>query len=245
MPPGLEERAPGWPAVGRVPADPGRSGPGDGRQRGIIQQARVPTDGRTPRNVAVEPAGAVPGRPGYRRVRLPGASRPVPALRSATREARKNARTPADMHGKGRSVARFEAAYRFGCSARQPWSGGLPSIAADQGVLRPHRALCVAGVHREHQERGARFHHAPADGYSGAARRRSAIACAAQRACRASHGGHVEHRLLNRRALGLVEKRGIDEPGMYRVHANAAAGPVQRDILRQRADRALCSVVGR
>jgi hypothetical protein len=97
MPPGLEERAPGWPAVGRVPADPGRSGPGDGRQRGIIQQARVPTDGRTPRNVAVEPAGAVPGRRGYRRVRLPGASRPVPALRSATREARKNAHTPAVM----------------------------------------------------------------------------------------------------------------------------------------------------
>ena len=28
--------------------------PGDGRQRGIIQQARVPTDGQTPRNVAVE-----------------------------------------------------------------------------------------------------------------------------------------------------------------------------------------------
>jgi hypothetical protein len=32
-----------------------------------------------------------PGSPGYRRVRLPGASRPVPTLRSATREARKNA----------------------------------------------------------------------------------------------------------------------------------------------------------
>jgi len=39
-----------------------------------------------------------PGSPGYRRVRLPGASRPVPALRSATREARKNAHTPAVMH---------------------------------------------------------------------------------------------------------------------------------------------------
>ena len=38
--------------------------PGDGRQRGIIQQARVPTDGQTPRNVAVEPAGAVPGHRG-------------------------------------------------------------------------------------------------------------------------------------------------------------------------------------
>ena len=77
MPPGLEERAPGWPAVGRVPADPGRSGPGDGRQRGIIQQARVPTDGRTPRNVAVEPAGAVPGRRG-----TGGCSCPVRRARS-------------------------------------------------------------------------------------------------------------------------------------------------------------------
>ena len=76
MPPRLEERAPGCPAVGRVPAAPGRSGPGDGRQRGIIQQARVPTDGRTPRNVAVEPAGAVPGRRGTGGW-LPGASRPV------------------------------------------------------------------------------------------------------------------------------------------------------------------------
>ena len=55
MPPGLEERAPGSAGLSAgCLRTPGDRGPGDGRQRGIIQQARVPTDGRTPRNVAVE-----------------------------------------------------------------------------------------------------------------------------------------------------------------------------------------------
>src|SRR5512135_1066477 len=36
----------------------------------------------------------------------------------------------------------------------------------------------------------------------------------------APHGGHVEHRLLYRRAFRLLENRGVDEPGMYRVHAD-------------------------
>jgi len=46
----------------RTPGDPG---PGGGRQPGIIEQAGVPAGGRTPVNVAVVPAGAVPGSPGY------------------------------------------------------------------------------------------------------------------------------------------------------------------------------------
>jgi len=37
----------------RSPGDPG---PGGGRQPGIIEQAGVPAGGRTPVNVAVEPA---------------------------------------------------------------------------------------------------------------------------------------------------------------------------------------------
>ena len=41
----------------RTPGDPG---PGGGRQPGIIEQAGFPAGGRTPVNVAVEPAGAVP-----------------------------------------------------------------------------------------------------------------------------------------------------------------------------------------
>jgi hypothetical protein len=45
----------------RTPGDPG---PGGGRQPGIIEQAGVPAGGRTPVNLAVEPAGAVPGRRG-------------------------------------------------------------------------------------------------------------------------------------------------------------------------------------
>ena len=56
---------------------PGAPGPGGGRQPGIIEQAGVPAGGRTPVNLAVEPAGAVPGRRGYRRVQLSGASRQV------------------------------------------------------------------------------------------------------------------------------------------------------------------------
>ncbi len=32
------------------------------------------------------------------------------------------------------------------------------------------------------------------------------------------HRRHVEHRLLDRRSPGLVEYRGIDKPGMHRVH---------------------------
>ena len=97
MPPGLEERAPGWPAVGRVPADPGRSGAG--RRTPARDHPAGPGSDRRPD--APERRGGAgrrgPGSPGYRRVRLPGASRPVPTLRSATREARKNAHTPAVM----------------------------------------------------------------------------------------------------------------------------------------------------
>jgi hypothetical protein len=58
----------------RTASDPG---PGGGRQPGIIEQAGVPAGGRMPVNVAVEPARCGSGPPGYRRVRLPGASRPV------------------------------------------------------------------------------------------------------------------------------------------------------------------------
>ena len=52
MPPGLEERAPGWPAVGRVPADPGRSGretdasAGSSSRPGFRQTARRPGTSR-------------------------------------------------------------------------------------------------------------------------------------------------------------------------------------------------------
>jgi len=45
----------------RTASDPGSGG---GRQPGIIEQAGVPAGDRTPVNVAVEPADAVPGRRG-------------------------------------------------------------------------------------------------------------------------------------------------------------------------------------
>ena len=56
---------------------PGAPGPGGGRQPGIIEQAGVPAGGRTPVNLAVEPAGAVPGRRG-----TGGCSCPVRRARS-------------------------------------------------------------------------------------------------------------------------------------------------------------------
>ena len=99
MPPGLEERAPGMAGC-----RPGACGP-----RAIRAGRRTPArdhpagPGSDRRPDAPERRGEAgrrgPGSPGYRRVRLPGASRPVPALRSATREARKNAHTPADLGG--------------------------------------------------------------------------------------------------------------------------------------------------
>ena len=61
----------------RSPGDPG---PGGGRQRGIIGQAGVPGGGRAPVNVAVEPAGAVPGR----RVQKGAAARCVAPGRAIT-----------------------------------------------------------------------------------------------------------------------------------------------------------------
>ena len=64
MPPGSRTVLRDGRAAGRVPAGPGDLGPGGGRQPEIIEQAGVPAGGRTPVNVAVEPAGAVPGRPG-------------------------------------------------------------------------------------------------------------------------------------------------------------------------------------
>ena len=77
MPPGSGTGLRDGRAAGRVPAVPGRSGAGGGRQSGIIGQAGVPAGGRTPVNLAVEPAGAVPGRRG-----TGGCSCPVRRARS-------------------------------------------------------------------------------------------------------------------------------------------------------------------
>jgi hypothetical protein len=77
MPPGSRTGLRDGRAAGRVPADPGRSGAGRrtpprnhraGRGSGRRPDAREPRGG----------AGRCgPGSPGYKRVRLPGASRPV------------------------------------------------------------------------------------------------------------------------------------------------------------------------
>ena len=53
------------------------------------------------------------------------------------------------------------------------------------------------------------------------------------------------HRLLEGRAPRPVEDRGVDEPGWIELTRTPSVGPVQRDVLRQRADRALGRVVGR
>ena len=67
MPPGLEERAPGWPAVGRVPADPGRSGretdasAGSSSRPGFRQTARRPGTSRWSRPARSRVAGVQEG----------------------------------------------------------------------------------------------------------------------------------------------------------------------------------------
>jgi hypothetical protein len=62
---GLEDRVPGWAGLPPgCPRTPERSRVRDGgRQPGITDWARIPAGGRTPVNVAVEPAGAGPGSP--------------------------------------------------------------------------------------------------------------------------------------------------------------------------------------
>jgi hypothetical protein len=74
---GLEDRAPGWPGC-----RPDTFGPRAIRGReadaspGSSSRPGFPAGGRTPVNVTVEPTGASRVA-GDRRVRLPGASRPV------------------------------------------------------------------------------------------------------------------------------------------------------------------------
>jgi hypothetical protein len=55
---------------------------------------RVQAGGRAPVNVAVEPAGGVPGSPGCGRRRLPGASSPVVPSRRVIREVRRTCTLP-------------------------------------------------------------------------------------------------------------------------------------------------------
>jgi len=143
MPPGLEERAPGWPAVGRVPADPGRSGPGDGRQRGIIQQARVPTDGRTPRNVAVEPAGAVPGRRGTGGCGFP-VRRALSRHYAQRRERPGRTRTPADMHG------------NHGLPSNREWRAGMGDPRSMSSARATHRRQEIFGRRKSGARRADR-----------------------------------------------------------------------------------------
>jgi len=91
MPPGVPAGLRDGRAAGRVPADPWRSAAGrrtPPRNHRAGRGSRRRPDARERRGGA---GRCGPGSPGYRRVRLPGASRPVPTLRSATREARKNA----------------------------------------------------------------------------------------------------------------------------------------------------------
>jgi len=62
MPPGPRTGLRDGRAAGRVPAVPGRSGAGRPTPARNHRAGRVPAGGRTPVNVAVEPAVAAPGR---------------------------------------------------------------------------------------------------------------------------------------------------------------------------------------
>jgi hypothetical protein len=153
-------------AAGRGPTGSGRSGAGRGCQPGIIEQARVLARGRAPVNVAVEPAGAVPGQPGYRRVRLPGAPRPVVPSRWVIREVRENAHTATDLLGNlvaqtaGSRRAGLDVLHPVTPAARRPCqrfgSAGERAHSPRRAWLPLRRAVSGCGDPVSHQDRASR-----------------------------------------------------------------------------------------